>query len=164
VEITLGEIAERVGVPWEKVGKIIEVLQKKKRLAAFLPDNPEEAGLFQIRTPVKTPRTPEEVAAAARDPLLRDPTAYRYREAAEDRDVVESKTQRIVDLYLNKLSQKMNSFIVDEIEILAQRFPMEAIERTIERAASHEIRTIGWVARELIRDSTKSKKERIKNP
>jgi hypothetical protein len=61
--------------------------------------------------------------------------------------------QRIIDHYLNVLSQKMNSFIVDEIEVLAERFTLEAIERTIDRGAKHEIQSIGWVARELIRDA-----------
>lgn len=164
VEISLGELADRLGMEWEKVAKIIEVLQKKKVLAAFLPDNPDEAGLFQIKTPIATPRTAAEVAENARDPGLRDATAYRYLKAEEDGATRDRKTQRVVDLYLNKLSQKLNSFIVDEIEMLAQRFPMEAIERTMDRAASHDIRTIGWVARELIRDTSKSKSGRTKNP
>jgi DNA-binding MarR family transcriptional regulator len=164
VEISLGELAERLGMDWEKVGKIIEVLQKKKVLAAFLPDNPDEPGLFQVRTPLAVPKSAEEVAREARDPSLRDPTAYRYAKAEEDRDGIDRKTQHVIDLYLNKLSQKLNSFIVDEIEILAQRFPLEAIERTIDRAAKHEIRSIGWVARELIRDASKNPKNRTKNP
>lgn len=164
VEISLGEMGERLGLDWEKVAKIIEALQKKKVLAAFVPDNPEEAGLFQVRTPLKTPREAEEVARETRDPALRDPTAYRYVKEEQDREAVERKTQRVIDLYLNKLSQKLNSFIVDEIEILAQRFPLEAIERTIDRAARHDIRSIGWVARELIRDTTKSSESRVKNP
>lgn len=164
VEISLGELAERLGVDWEKVARIIEALQKKKMLAAFVPDNPDEAGLFQIRTPVRTPKPPDEVAAGAKDPALRDPTAYRYVKADEDPAKREQKTQRVIDLYLNKLSQKLNSFIVDEIEMLAQRFPMEEIERTIERAANHDIRSIGWVARELIRDASKAKAGRTKHP
>lgn len=164
VEISLGEMAERLGLEWEKIAKIIEILQKKKVLAAFLPDNPDEPGLYQIRTPLKTPRPPEVVARETRDPALRDPTSYRYLKEEEDREAADRKTQRVVDLYLNKLSQKLNSFIVDEIEILAQRFPLDAIERTIDRAARHDIRSIGWVARELIRDTSKSKEDRVKNP
>ncbi len=164
VEISLGELAERLGLDWEKVGKIVEMLQKKKVVAAFLPDNPDEPGLFQVRTPLTVPKPAEDIAREARDPSLRDPTAFRYVKSEEDRGVIERKTQRIIDLYLNKLSQKLNSFIVDEIEILAQRFPLEAIELTIDRAAKHEIRSIGWVARELIRDTSKNPKNRLKNP
>lgn len=164
VEISLGELAERTGLDWEKVAKIVETLQKKKVLAAFLPDNPDEDGLFQVRVPVQTPRSAEEVARQTRDPLLRDPTAYRYVRAGENPEHHRSKVERIIDLYLNKLSHKLNSFIVDEIDILAQRFPIEAIEQTIDRAANHDIRSIGWVGRELIRDASKSKQDRLKNP
>ena len=56
----------------------------------------------------------------------------------------------------------MNSFIVEQIEILAQRFPFDAIQRTIERAARYELRNIGWVAKELIRDTTREKKKKRK--
>ena len=71
----------------------------------------------------------------------------------------EKKVQRVLDLYLNSLSQKLNSFIVEEIQLLAERFPLEAIERTIERAARYEVRSIAWVAKELVRDAAKPKKK-----
>lgn len=159
VECSLGELGERCGLEPEKVARIIEALRRKKHVGCFLPDNPDEPGLFKIQIPVKTPRSAEEVALHASDPHLRDPTAYRYltKPAQSSPDV--EKVQKIIDLYLNSLSQKMNSFIVDEIEILSRRFPLEAIELAIRRAARHEIRSIGWVAKELIRDSSRPKKK-----
>lgn len=159
VECSLQELGERCGLDWEKVAKTVEALRKKKFLSCFLPDNPDELGLFLVRAPIATPRGPEEVARAAHDPQLRDPTTYRYTKKPEESEPDLKKVQKIIDLYLNSLSQRMNSFIVDEIEILARRFPLAAIEKTIERAARHEIRTIGWVAKELIRDSAKEKKK-----
>ena len=70
----------------------------------------------------------------------------------------------VIDLYLNTLSQRMNSFIVDEIEILVERFSIEKIERSIRRGAKHEIRSIHWVARDLIREAQRpaAKKEKKK--
>lgn len=159
VEISLGELAARCGLEWDKLAKLLEALRKKKLLGCFVPDNPDEPGLFQIRVPIQTPKSPEEVSRVTSDPHLRDPTSYRYTRAETEKAPDEKKVQRIIDLYLNTLSQKVNSFIVDEIEMLAQRFPIEAIESTIERAARHEIRSLGWVAKELIRDAARPKGE-----
>lgn len=160
VEISLGELADRTGLEWEKLAKILEALGKKKILASFIPDNPDEPGLFQVRVPVKTPKNATEVAALTNDPYLRDPSHYRYLEVKKEDPAEVEKVQKIIDLYLNTLSQKMNSFIVDEIEVIARRFPIDAIERTIHRAAKHDIRSIGWVAKELIRDQGKKAKKK----
>ena len=152
VECSLGEIAERCGLSWEKTRSIIEALRRKKYVACFLPDNPDEPGLFQIRTPIRTPRPAEQVALLAADPLLRDPSALRYARPPSPPADEAARIQRVLDLYLNTLSQRLNSFIVDEIEMLARRFPPAEIERMMARAARHEIGSIGWVARELIRE------------
>lgn len=157
VEISLGELAERCGMEWEKIAKIAEALTKRKWLACFIPDNPDEAGLFQVRAPIKTPKSAEEVARTAADPYMRDATAFRYLEKPAEIEGQTAKTQKVLDLYLNVLSQEVNSFIVDQIEILAQRFPLEAIEKSMARAARHEVRSIKWVAKELIRDAQKKK-------
>jgi hypothetical protein len=53
------------------------------------------------------------------------------------------------------MSQKVNSFILEQIEIVAGRFETEAIQRTIDRAANHDIRSFGWVLKELIREQGK---------
>ncbi len=157
VEISLDELGARCGLDWEKTAKVVLALQKKKYLACFVPDNPDEEGLFQVRVPVRTPRSADEVAMTATDPYLRDATTFRYVAKPVESSEQTEKVQKVLDLYLNQLSQKVNSFIVDQVEVIAQRFPIEAIERTIERAARHEIRSIGWVAKELIRDAAKPK-------
>lgn len=159
VEISLGELGARCGLAPDKVAKIIEALRKRKFLSCFLPDNPDEPGLFEIRVPLVTPRKAEEIALAATEPNLRDPTSFRYLRASEEAALDVQKVQKIVDLYLNTLSQKVNSFIVDEIEILSRRFPFEAIEKAMLRAAKHEIRHIGWVSKELIRDAQRPEKK-----
>ncbi len=164
VEISLGELGSRCGLDPERVGKIAEALSKKKYLACFIPDNEDESGLFQVRVPIRTPRSAEEVALAATDPQLRDPATFRYATADDAEAPDESKVQHIVDLYLNSLSQKMNSFIVDEIEIIAQRFPLGTVEKMMRRASKLEIRSIGWVTRELIREAKKTSKKKKDAP
>jgi len=159
VEISLGELAARCGLEWEKLAAVIEVLAKKKYLACFLPDNPDEPGLFQVRAPLRTPLTADQVAETTTDPLLRDVTTYRYLTPPAEDDELTRRFQRVVDLYLNTLSQNMTSSIVDQIEVLTRRFPYEAIEKAMQRAAKHEIRTIGWVGKELIRDESRKKQK-----
>lgn len=156
VEITVGELSERVGFTVEKTEKIILALRKRKYLRCYLPDHAEEPALFEIRTPVRTPIAAEEVPARVSDPLLRDPSNYRYAWELEDAEPDIIKVQEVADLYMNHMSQKMNSFILEQIEITARRFELEKIRRTIERAARHEIRAMGWVLKELIREQKKA--------
>ena len=159
VEISLAELGERCGFAPEAVAKILETLRKKKVLRCYLPDNHDEPGLFEIRVPLKTPRALEQVAARVSDPHLRDPTTWRYAAAEQAEPLDEKKVQAIVDLYLNHLSQKMNLFILEQIEIAARRFTLEEIRLTIERAERHELRNMGWVLKELIRDHAKQAKD-----
>lgn len=155
VEVTLDELGERCGLDAETVAKVLEALRKKKYLRCFIPDNPSEPALIEIRSPVKTPRAPEDVARAMADPHLRDPGDYRYAREEDKPKIDERKVQEAVDYYLNHLSQKMNSVILEEIEIAARRFPAESLRLTIDRAARHEIRSMTWVLKELIRDHQK---------
>lgn len=159
VEIALTALGERCGFDAETTLKIIEALRKKKYLRCYLPDNYEESALIEIRTPLKTPLTPEEVALRVDDPHLRNVAQYRYVAGEPEQPVDEKKIHEVVDLYFNHLSQKMNSFILEQIEIVARRFEIEEIRHTMERAARHNLRTIGWVLKELIRDHAKKEKE-----
>ncbi len=162
VEVSLDELAKRCGLEPEKIGRIIEALRRKKYLRCYVPDHPEEEGLFEFRAPIKTPIPPDEVARLVPDPTLRDPTAYRYARPPDQVPLDEKKVQEAVDCYLNTLSQKMNTIILEQIEIAARRFPLEAIRHTIERADRHDIRSMGWVLKELIRDQKKKNEAKKK--
>jgi hypothetical protein len=159
VEAAVSEVAERTGLPTETVARVIEALRKKKYLKCFLPEHPDEPGLIEIRTPIVTPLSPEAVARRVPNPHLRDTSQYRYAHPLETPPAETAKIQAVVDLYLNRMSQKMNSFILEQIEMVAGRFEMEAIQRTIDRAANHDIRAIGWVLKELIRERGKRAKK-----
>lgn len=164
VEVSLTELGERCGYPPDKLEKILEALRKKKYLRCFIPENADEEGLFEIRVPLKTPIAVETVAERITNPRLRDPSEYRYmvERHEEDETKVVSRVQEVVDLYFNHLSQKMNAYILEQIEIAARRFPMESIRLMIERAERHEIRSMGWVLKELIRDHAKQEKKKKK--
>jgi hypothetical protein len=164
VELSVGELAERCGLSPDAAGKIAEALRRKKYIRCFLPEHADEAALFEIRVPLATPLAPDEVARRARDPLLRDPGLFRYAREADEPPEHLARVQAVVDLYLNYLSTKINSFVMDQIEIAARRFPLEAIRATVERGARHEMRTMGWVLKELIRDAKKKvegKREKV---
>jgi hypothetical protein len=160
VEVSLDELGERCGLTAEAVERIIKALVGKKILHAFIPDNPDEVGLFEIRLPIETPLAPPEVAQRAQDPRLRNTSLYRYARVEEELPLDEKRVQQIIDHYLNHLSQKINAFIIEQIEIAARRFPLESILRTIERGADHNIRSMGWVIKELIRDHTKQERKK----
>mgnify|MGYP006972433802 CR=1 FL=1 len=93
--------------------------------------------------------------AGRTDPHLRDPGDYRYARAEDEPKIDDKKVQEAVDYYLNHLSQKMNSVILEQIEIAARRFTAESLRLAIDRAARHEIRSMTWVLKELIRDHQK---------
>lgn len=157
VEASLDEVGARSGLAWERAAKVLEALSRKRYLAAFIPDNPEELGLYQIRTPIRTPISADRVAVLSADPRLRDASVFRYLDAPDHDAESEVKVQKVLDLYLNTLSQKLNSFIVEEAEMMARRFEYEDIRRIMERAARNEIRALGWVMKELIREGRKKR-------
>jgi hypothetical protein len=158
VEIPLEHLAERCGLDVEQVEKIIETLRRKKYLRVFLPEHPGEAALLEIRVPVATPIPAEEVARRNPDPHVRDPHNFRYARAVETPSADLKKVQDVVDLYLNHVSQRMNTFVIEQIEMIARRFEMAVIDRTMRRASEHNIRQIGWIVRELIREEKRPKK------
>ncbi|MEN6627408.1 MAG: hypothetical protein ABFD69_14385 [Candidatus Sumerlaeia bacterium] len=155
VEVTLEELGARCGLEPDVVVKVLEALRKKKYLRCFIPDNASEPALIEIRSPIKTPLPPDEVAKIITDPHLRDPGDYRYARAEDEPKIDDKKVQEAVDYYLNHLSQKMNSVILEQIEIAARRFTAESLRLAIDRAARHEIRSMTWVLKELIRDHQK---------
>ncbi len=55
----------------------------------------------------------------------------------------------------------MNSVILEQIEIAARRFQAEELRLAIDRAARHEIRSMTWVLKELIRDHQKEKPPKL---
>jgi hypothetical protein len=157
VEIAPAEIAERCGLAPDAVMKTLEALRRKKCLALFLPEHPDERALIEVKIPLPIPRTLDEIRA--RFPFNRlDPAVrLRYSSAAEAETAKRTTEgekkdlERTIDLYFNIVGFKMNSFILDELRLVCQRFPRSDVEKTFDRARKNDIRSLGWIVRELYR-------------
>ncbi|MBN1867770.1 hypothetical protein JW916_10800 [Candidatus Sumerlaeota bacterium] len=157
VEIAPAEIAERCGLAPDATMKTLEALRRKKCLALFLPEHPEERALIEVKTPLPTPRAAEEVRAQF--PFNRLDPAVRLRYASASEPETDKGTarggkkdlERVIDLYFNTVGFKMNSFILDELRLVCQRFPRSDVEKTFARARKNDIRSLGWIVRELYR-------------
>ena len=67
--------------------------------------------------------------------------------------------QEIVDLYFNAVGLKMNAFVLDELRLLRQQFPIEQVRKVFRRAQVNEIRSLHWILRELVRARKKDEKK-----
>ncbi|HBF35050.1 TPA: hypothetical protein DDW35_10870 [Candidatus Sumerlaeota bacterium] len=162
IEIPPSEIAKFCGLEPKSVMRILEGLRKKKCLALFLPDHPDETALIEIKTPLPTPRLITEVLDEFPFNCQESGTQYRYAivDTVPEKVISAGKRelQRVVDLYLNTIGFKMNTFILDELRLLCQRFEPEDVEKAFTRAAKNDIRSLGWVAKELYRVNKKRSK------
>ena len=163
IVIPIRNLADSCGIAPAAARRILGTLRRKKWIAAFLPDNDEEEALFQIKAPLPAPLTPEQVKQA-HPSLFTDPTIpLRYEtsgQAEEGEPAAEDPAlHEIIDLYFNTISMKMNSFILDELRLVRQRFELPLIRRIFQRAKNHGIDSMGWVLRELHRESAKKLKE-----
>jgi hypothetical protein len=162
VELPLGELAARCGVAAPALRKIILSLRKLKLVACFLPDHDDEAALFRLRVPLKTPLTIDEIKQAHPRLFVDNPQFFRYVDdfqAPEDNDATDKDLQEIVDLYFDAISLKMNAFILDELRLVRFRFPMEMVRQMFRRAKQNEIRNLHWVVQELIKQKKKRGEE-----
>lgn len=158
VEVSVAELAERTGLEPDKVPVAIKAARKAAVLRAFLPDNEEEPGLFEVLTPIPTPRSADEVRARHADLFLECPWPPRYATAVvrQEAGTPMDRTQKIkvvVDHYLNTFSMKMNSIILDELQIIADRYELDLIVKVFERARKREATSLGWVLTEIRRET-----------
>lgn len=170
VEVSLGELAERTGTDVAKIEKAVAAMRKLALLRAFLPDTEEEAALFQILTPIPTPLSPEEVRARHGDLFLEGewPPRYAVEVPEEDQEgdpkANETKIKRVVDLYLNTFSMKLNSLILEQLQMISERYDYDLIEKVFQRARKAEARSLGWILSEIRRETKlRAKAEEIRN-
>jgi hypothetical protein len=160
VEISVAELGERTGILAKTVRRLLDGLRRRRVLLVFLPETDDEPALFQIRVPLPTPIPFEEVAKQHADLHLLEPRGNdRYAREEGPVDPEDPAIRAVVDLYLNTLSLRMNSFILDELIFIARRYPGQEIERVFRHAAHLKItRGLGWVVRELSRRHGKEKR------
>lgn len=159
VEISLKELAQRSGVSVVAIRRVISGLRKHELVTAFLPDNDEEEALFRVRTPLKTPLSPEELRHLFPQWFGREGHHFRYAEPPADEiealDPDDLLLKEIVDLYFNTVGMKMNAFVLDELRLVRQQFPIDLVRRTFRRASQNDIHSLQWIMRELIRQKRK---------
>lgn len=158
VQISLVDLAERCGLTPVLARKLAKVLQKLGILACFLPETDEEEAFFKIKTPLSTPRSPDEVRALHAELFASEGHYFRYAHSEDEEEKDDSDDvllKEVVDLYLNTIGMKMNTFVLDELRLIRQRFPIEMIRQTFRRAAKNEIHSLAWIMRELIRQKRK---------
>lgn len=161
VEISLQELQRRCGVLPNTVRRVMATFRKLKLVASFIPDNDEEAALFRIVTPLQTPRRADQIKAEDTH-LFEHGTEYmRYFDDCttgqqEDLPTSDPDLKEVVDLYFDTIGLKMNVFILDELRMLPQRFPMQEVRSVFRRARKNEIRSLHWIMQELVRRRKKS--------
>ncbi|MFH0793651.1 MAG: hypothetical protein V2A74_06415 [bacterium] len=155
VEIALNDLAPRLGVKSEEIRRTVEKIRKAKALRLFLPENDEEEALFEVRQPLPCPILPEEVQRQRPHPGLGESAPLRYCKPASAALETEKPkvVEEIVDRYFSTIGLKMNSFILDELRVIAGRFSPERLRRAFDRAEKLEIRSLRWVVRELYKES-----------
>ncbi len=162
VETTVAELSRLTGLPEKNVASTLEGLRRKKCLALFLPEHAEETSLIEVKVPLPTPRQSHEVRKEFPFDTLDDSVRLRYASALESEDKMPERgvssqkhLQRLIDLYFNTVGFKMNTFILDELRLITQRFSADEVEKTFARAAKNDIRSLGWIVKELYRISRK---------
>lgn len=157
-EVTLDALAERAGIPANKLGKAVGVLRKAALVRAFLPEDTAEPALFQLITPLATPNPPDAVRARHGDLFLEGewPPRYSVAIADEPNDTTtrpDARIKRVVELYLSIFSMKINSLILDQLQLISDRYDIALVERVFETARREGASSLGWVLREIRRES-----------
>lgn len=154
VELSLSDLAPRLGVKSEEIRRTVEKIRKAKALRLFLPENDEETALFEVRQPLPCPIPPDEVLRRRPHPGLGESASLRYSKPSSAAKTENPKVvEEIVDRYFSTIGLKMNSFILDELRVIAGRFSQEQLRRAFDRAEKLEIRSLRWVVRELYKES-----------
>jgi hypothetical protein len=165
VAISIRGLAEACGISPAAAQRAAQSLRNKGWIACFLPDNEIEEALFQVKTPLPSPLTPDQVRQA-HPSLFPDPTTPLRYETAHPGETEEDKPDdpvlhEIIDLYFNTISMKMNNFILDELRLVRKRFEMPLIRRIFFRAREHGLSSMGWVLKELHRETARRMKEEL---
>lgn len=170
VEIAPARLGESCGLDAAKVEKAVKAMRKAGVLRAFLPENGEEEGLFQVITPIPAPADCDEVRARHPDYFHDTPWPPRYAVAVAEEEEGEAgsqdrreKIKRVADLYLNVFSMKMNSLVLDQLQLISDRYDMALIRRVFDRARAEEARSLSFVLSEIRREAkAKARVEQIK--
>jgi hypothetical protein len=159
VEISLLEIETLTGLTSAQSNAAARKLRKAGLLRYFVPDNEEEPALFQIITPLHTPLPWTEVRE--REPALQTAPDHSFRYAKEtaealppdaDSPKADDRVREVTDLYLDLVSMKLNTFVLDEIRLIALRYDIGLVRKVFARARQKEVQSLAWILKEVRRE------------
>ncbi|MCX7016963.1 MAG: hypothetical protein NTW86_31120 [Candidatus Sumerlaeota bacterium] len=153
VEAAPAELAQWTGLKAETVQKILVKLRRKHLIACSLGDHEEETALIQIQIPLKTPRPAAEVCKESGKAFFRPGMRLRYAYPIDEPPGDEVRLQQVVDLYFNNISMRINSFLLDELRLIARRFDLESIRRVFGRAGLNDKPELRWAVKELLKEA-----------
>jgi DNA-binding transcriptional ArsR family regulator len=168
VELPLRDLSERAGLDVARIDKALKVLRKEGLVRAFMPEHEEEIALFQVLTPLPVPAPLAEIVNAHPELLNSTPWPPRYATAGDppSADLASGrlkKINRVVELYLDIFSMRMNNLVLEELQLIATRYDLPLVEKVFQRSRQAESRSLGWIVSE-IRKETKlaAKAEELK--
>ncbi|MCC5874902.1 MAG: hypothetical protein JJU11_01660 [Candidatus Sumerlaeia bacterium] len=159
VEISPADLAMACGLDTSKIAKAVKGMRKTGILRAFLAETPEEAALFQVITPTPTPMSADHVRSLHPDYFLECPWPPRYAIEVTTDEGDEStpgtdreKIKKVAELYLDVFSMKINPLVLDELQLISDRYDFHLIRKIFLRARDGEARSLGWVLTEIRRE------------
>jgi len=143
-------IADRVGLDAKVVERVIRGLRKEQLLRFYLPDDPDEEAMFQFITPFRPPTPPETARERVAALTVQKPERLRYIDEIPASDpAADSLVQQVVDAYLGAFGPRINSFVLDELALLAGRFPLDEIRDAFARAVQTKSPSLWRVVADL---------------
>lgn len=154
VEVSYATLTAATGLPPDKTRKCVKTLRKGKLLRAFLPDSDDEDALFEVLTPLVTPVPVEELIRDRPELARVSIESLRYALAPARDENPSASLNRVVDLYMDLVSMKMNAFILDELRLITERCDIDLVERVFARAKKRGVQSLSWILAELRREKS----------
>lgn len=152
VELEYGAFLDLAGLDENHCGKAMKILRKCGLLRAYVPDHREESVLLQVLTPLATPIPALEVLRSHAVFAHCRVEDLRYATACAEDSGVEKRLREVIDLYLDVLSMRVNSLVVDNLRVVAERYDLELIRRVFARAKKREGTGLSWIMAEIRRE------------
>lgn len=159
VEIAPNQLAAACGIDISKLEKAIKAMRKCGLLRAFLPDTEEEGALLQIITPLPTPIEADHVRGLHPDLFLDAEWPPRYAvavveedDSGEDPKTGREKIRKVADLYLDVFSMKINPLVLDQLQLIADRYEYPLIKKIFLKAQKEEASSLGWILTQIRRE------------
>jgi hypothetical protein len=156
VEISLDELQRLTGLTPAQSEAAAKKLRKAGVIRCFLPDNEEESALFQVITPLQTPLPWTSVREQV--PQLLDAPDHSFRYAHESPEApppdasspeADPRVREVADLYLDLVSTRLNTFVLDELRLIAMRYDLALVRKVFARARQKEIHSLSWILKEV---------------